>query len=166
MKIIIDGYNLLHRLSHGFSLDVQEAREMLIERLRIYKRAKRAAITVVFDGTDNPHLAARDYSDKGIKVIFTGRGVTADEEICAMVASQGTGTVVISSDRAVADAVERSGAVSVTADDFALKLDNAMVADMKGIVDEETMYRTKPGKGPSRRLKKKERKKSKIVTEL
>jgi len=101
MKIIIDGYNLLHQYYTGFPPHDAQARDALIESLSKYKRVKRADITVIFDGIEGISQAANSYMERGIKLIFTARGISADDEICKRVKGKAEGVIVISSDRSV-----------------------------------------------------------------
>jgi predicted RNA-binding protein with PIN domain len=71
----------------------------------------RAEITCVFDGAelDGPVATA---APRGVRVLFSRPGQTADELIGELVRAEPPGrpTVVVSSDREVADACRRAGA--------------------------------------------------------
>lgn len=164
MKIIIDGYNLLHAYYTGFSPQDPQAVDSLIESLRKYKRIKAADITVYFDGTYGGKSPSERSTQKGIKIVFTRLGRTADQDICSHVAKNGEGYIVVSSDRSVKEGVEAAGAVCVASDYFAGRLQAALLKEIKG--EDENIYRDKPSKGPSRRKKKKDRKKDRMIPKL
>jgi len=166
LRIIIDGYNLIHKCSYGIPAHLEEARDMLIADLVRYKKVKSANITVVFDGRESSNLSTTQYRDKGINIIFTMQGITADEKICEMLKGKGDGIVVVSSDRAIRESVENQGAVCVESEIFAQKVQMASMLDLKGTEDVDEIYREKSKKGPSRKKKKKERKRDKIIPKL
>jgi predicted RNA-binding protein with PIN domain len=67
-------------------------------------------VTVVFDGAER--LPAAPVVPRGVRVLFSRPGETADEVIRRLVGAEPSGrpVVVVSSDREVADGVRRSGA--------------------------------------------------------
>ena len=69
-----------------------------------------AEVTVVFDGAGVLSVPAA--SPRGVRVLFSDRGVLADDVIRSLVAAEPPGRpmVVATSDRAVADSVRRRGA--------------------------------------------------------
>ena len=152
LHLFIDGYNLIHQLPETAFLmkeDPEEARQLLLERLRLYQRLRRHKITVVFDawGQDEPR---RKVNMKGIQVIFTAPGETADEYIKRVAVKEKERAVVISSDREIRSYVETFGAVSITSRDFLARLESALYEDLKG---EPLM----PPPTPSKKLPKKAR---------
>jgi predicted RNA-binding protein with PIN domain len=105
--IIIDAYNCLHAGSsmpgpwRGFSLR---------ELCRLLERVDKK-IVLVMDGSPKPHEpATEEFPD--IKLVYSGRGRSADAVIIAMVnASTGARHItVISNDRAVKAGAHRGGA--------------------------------------------------------
>jgi predicted RNA-binding protein with PIN domain len=166
MKSIVDGYNLLYACYTGYSPAHPQALGVLIDRLAKYKRIKSTNITVVLDGTRGIHQSSQNITEKGIRIIYTARGRTADEEIVCMVKGKGDNVVVVSSDRSIKYDVEKQGAVCVDSDFFAKKLNDAFIKDVKGAGEDEETYREQPKKGPSKRMKKKVRKQNKIIPKL
>jgi predicted RNA-binding protein with PIN domain len=71
---------------------------------------------VVFDGAEK--INAMPGIPRGLRVLFSRKGQTADELIRALVRAEPPGrpVVVISSDREVADSVRRHGAYPLSAD--------------------------------------------------
>ena len=166
MRIIIDGYNLLHKFVSLFPLSNGDSRDLLINDLVRYKRKKGGDITLVFDGGDRGGVAGSIYKDKGINVVFTNGGRSADEEIVEMVSLKGGGVIVVSSDRAVRERVEGFGAVCVSSEVFAQKLSENAMLEVKGTEDTDAIYIKKPKKGPSKRKNKKERRRDRVLPKL
>ena len=84
IHIIIDGYNLIRQSGYLSSLDLQDiqlGRETLIDLLAAYKKIKAHRITVVFDGTRAPDLVRERDRQKGITILFSHRGESADAVI-------------------------------------------------------------------------------------
>ena len=163
VHIIIDVYNLIRQsaeLSPLDRIDLQQGREALLELLAAYKKIKRHHITVVFDGTDAYSLYRQRDQVKGIKVLFSRRGETADTVIKRLAADEREGALVVSSDRDVATYAASQKAATMSSTDFMEKLIMASWSNEKGISPDEEMTGWKPTtrkKGPSRRLSKKER---------
>jgi len=163
VHIIIDGYNLIRQsaeLSLLDRMDLQQGREALLEMLGSYKKIKRHQITVVFDGTDAYALYRQRDQTKGITVLFSRRGETADTVIKNMVAREREGALVVSSDRGVVNYVVSQKAASMSSPEFMERLIMASWSQEKGIHPDDEMSGWKPTtrkKGPSRRLSKKER---------
>jgi len=163
VHIIIDGYNLIRQsaeLSRLDRRDLQEGREALLDMLAAYKKIKRHQITVVFDGTDDYSLYRQRDQSKGIRVLFSRRGETADTVIKRMADKEKEGALVVSSDRDVAEFAASRKAATISSPDFMDKLSMAAWSEEKGIHPDDEMTGWNPTtrkKGPSRRLSKKER---------
>ncbi|MBI5166138.1 MAG: NYN domain-containing protein [candidate division NC10 bacterium] len=137
MRVIVDGYNLIRQSPSLSQLDRQDmaaGRHRLIEHLAQYQRIKGHQITVVFDGWELGGLAQGQERVRGISVIFSRKGERADEVIKRM-ATQGV--VVVTSDRDLRDFVERAGATTIGSEDFESRLELAIMADLKGLEEEE-----------------------------
>jgi len=73
MFLVLDGYNFIKQspeLRRLEQIELQKAREGLIDQLAQYKRLKGHSITVVFDGWQQGRLAGQRERSKGIEVIF------------------------------------------------------------------------------------------------
>ncbi|MEU5881660.1 NYN domain-containing protein [Spirillospora sp. NPDC047279] len=109
VHLIIDGYNVT-KTGYG-ELPLADQRSRLLSGLGGLAAQTRAEVTCVFDGADldAPVLIA---APRGVRVMFSQPGQTADELIGELVRVEPTGraVVVVSSDREVADAARRSGA--------------------------------------------------------
>lgn len=158
MWIIVDGYNVIRQCPELAMLDradLQSGREALLSELQTYRRAKGHKITVVFDGREQGGFSEGTESAGGIGVRYSRRGETADSVIARLVAEGGEGTVVVSSDREVAEAARRQGAAWLSAAEFLAKIEASRLASLKGGDEEERPAKT--GRGVARRLPKAER---------
>ena len=162
IHIIIDGYNLIRQspdLARIDRDDLQAGREALIDLLAAYKKIKAHKLTVVFDGTGAPGFSPGRDRVKGIAVVFSRQGETADSVIKKMAAREKEGALVVSSDRDVTSFAQSRGAAIIDSLSFEQKLMLAGYLEAKGL-DEEPDSGWKPTtrkKGPRRRLSKKAR---------
>ena len=87
LHIIIDGYNLIRQSAHLSTIeeqDLQLGREALIDLLAAYKRMRPHKISVVFDASQALNLNLQRESRKGIIIIYSRSGESADAVICKM----------------------------------------------------------------------------------
>ncbi|OII62826.1 RNA-binding protein [Streptomyces sp. CC53] len=107
--LVVDGYNVTKTGYPTMPLEKQRLR--LLGGLSALAARSGAEVTCVFDGAElaAPVLLA---PPRGVRVLFSKPGVTADELIRQLVRAEPPGrpVVVVSSDREVADGVARSGA--------------------------------------------------------
>ncbi|MGN6088475.1 MAG: NYN domain-containing protein [Actinomycetales bacterium] len=114
VHLVVDGYNVTKT---GFgSLSLEDQRHRLVTGLGGIAAQTGAEVTVCFDG------AALDGrvpvpGARGVRVLFSAAGETADELIRRLVRAEPPGrpVVVVSSDREVIDGVKASGARPVAA---------------------------------------------------
>ncbi len=163
VHIIIDGYNLIRRSARLSALDQQDleaGRETLVDMLAAYKKFKAHRITVVFDGTRAAAFSPQRDRHKGISILFSRNGETADDVIIKMARKEGSKAVVVSSDRQIIQAASAAGAATVGAGQFEDRL--AMAAFTEGMGADRDGYEgwkpTTKKKGPGRRLSKRQRK--------
>jgi uncharacterized protein len=129
MRIVIDGYNLLKAMPECRALEPlapEQAREYLIALLGRYRWLKGHQVAVVFDGWIGGHLLPRRSHTRGVQVIYSQRGEQADDVIRRMapqVAHQG---VVVTSDRLLAQHMERVGAEVIGSGEFGERLRTAL----------------------------------------
>lgn len=107
--LVVDGYNVTKT---GYpSLPLEKQRLRLLGGLAALAAQSRAEVTCVFDGADldMPVLLA---PPRGVRVLFSKAGETADELIRRLVRAEPPGRqiVVVSADREVADGVAKAGA--------------------------------------------------------
>ena len=162
IHIIIDGYNLI-RQSKSLSIldlqDIQLGRDTLVDMLAVYKKVKSHRITVVFDGNATPLFSQQRDRRKGISIIFSHKGESADTVIKKMARKDRQKALVVSSDQEIVASAAASGAATVSASDFENKL--TITFDIGGLQFKRDDYNgwrpTTKKKGPSRRLSKRQR---------
>nr|WP_319458761.1 NYN domain-containing protein [Micromonospora sp. RTP1Z1] len=118
--LVVDGYNVTKR---GFGeMSLEQQRKRLITGLGGLAAQTGDEVTVVFDGAERMH--GLPPTPRGVRVLFSRKGETADELIRRLVRAEPTGrpVVVISSDREVADGVRRHGAYPLGADSLLRRL--------------------------------------------
>ena len=118
--LVVDGYNVTKR---GFAeMSLEQQRKRLITGLGGIAAQTGDEITVVFDGAERVH--GLPPAPRGVRVLFSRKGDTADELIRQLVRAEPPGRpiVVISSDREVADGVRRHGAYPMGADSLLRRL--------------------------------------------
>ncbi len=102
IRLIVDGYNLIRKfppLSRAEEADFSRGREMLLEWLSQYRQKVPNPITVVFDGGKGGGLVEGRDIYKGIKVLYSPLGKTADDLIKGLVDREGEKSLVVTSDR-------------------------------------------------------------------
>ncbi len=130
MSLIIDGYNLIfsaHR-RHPAQLsgkEIEASRQHLISRLALYRKNRGGEeITVVFDASRSEWPTRVVQHAHGIRVIYSGRLESADDEIVRLVQASPDPRrlVVVSSDAELRRAVGRLGAKTIRSTTFELQL--------------------------------------------
>jgi len=115
VHLIVDGYNVTKTAWPSSPLEAQRIR--LLSALAPLVARTGAETTVVFDGADAD--ARRSMAaPRGVKVLFSPRGVIADDVIRELVAEEPPGRVmvVVTSDRELAGDVGRAGARAIGSD--------------------------------------------------
>jgi predicted RNA-binding protein with PIN domain len=109
VHLVVDGYNVT-KTGYG-ELPLADQRGRLLSGLGGLAAQTKAEVTCVFDGAelDAPVAIA---APRGVRVLFSRPGSTADELIGELVRAEPSGraVVVVSTDREVADAARRAGA--------------------------------------------------------
>lgn len=161
MHILIDGYNLIRQsvsLRRYEQQSLDAGRRALISWLADYRRRKDHLITVVFDGWESgPAQEERDYSS-GIHIIYSSRGVKADDVIKRITASTDEEILVVSSDREIVTYAARRSKATLSSVEFESIVnkhpspseDNKFPSPKDK--DEEENIRTVSKKGPAHRL--------------
>lgn len=160
IHIIIDGYNLIRQspsLAGIDAKDLQKGREALINRLASYKAVKGYKITVVFDAWNSYNISEERDRSKGINIIYSRAGETADEVIKRMSGNLKEGGIIITADNDIAGFARRQGCAIIEPKAFEERMQIAAISEMKG-GDEDYEYHKKDKKGPSKRAPKAERK--------
>jgi hypothetical protein len=165
MHIYIDGYNLIRqsiRLRRFERQSLEAGRHALVEWLARYRRRKDHRITVVFDGwVGGSAREERDFS-AGIFIIYSPKGVKADEVLKRIIASSDEEILVISSDREIASFAVRRGKATLSSPEFESIVERLLMASGNEFVDEkdeedDEASRPISKKGPSRRLSRAEK---------
>lgn len=119
--LIVDGYNVT-KTGYG-ELPLERQRTRLVAGLAGLAAQTRAEVTCVFDGAGRPLL--QPPTPRGVRVVFSEPGQTADALILAFVAAepQGRPVVVVSADREVADGARRHGGWPVPSAALVARLD-------------------------------------------
>jgi predicted RNA-binding protein with PIN domain len=163
MEIIIDGYNLIGS-DAGLTGNLELKRNWLVQELANYHRAKGHDITVVFDGWRSGSVNQVEEKRDGVGIVYSRLGEKADSVIIGLARKKGSGCVVVTSDREVRNAVERSGVVTLYAGQFSAMLHNQ--AEPFDDAQPEDHHREARKKGNPRRLSKKERKRRQKLQKL
>ncbi|GAA4924727.1 putative RNA-binding protein with PIN domain [Stackebrandtia albiflava] len=121
--LIVDGYNVTKGRWGDLTLEQQRAR--LTRGLSGLAAQTGAEMTVVYDGAER--MVGLPPAPRGVRVLFSRKGQTADEVIRALVRAEPNGrpVVVISSDREVADGTRRNGAYPLSSDTLRRRLERA-----------------------------------------
>jgi predicted RNA-binding protein with PIN domain len=106
--LVVDGYNVT-KTGYG-EISLERQRNRLVAGMGGIAAQTGAEVTVVFDGAER--VVGLPPAPRGVRVLFSHKGETADELIRRLVRAEPAGrpVVVISSDREVADGVRRHGA--------------------------------------------------------
>jgi len=153
MWIVIDGYNVIRRsplLAPLDRRDLKEGRDALLAALGAYRRLKGHRITVVFDGWGQSGSSEQAALVAGVRVIFSRSGERADQVILRLVEKAAAGSVVITSDRALAQEVALTGSVALSAEEFEERLDRALT-EGNGESAQEDDEPTSEAPGPRKR---------------
>lgn len=164
--IVIDGYNYINRINassvqKGASMDL--LRREFLDRCAHYKKIKSMRMTVVFDAYDSPSAGRHSENHRGIEVVYSKEGETADDVIIGWIRTRPAGLVVVSSDRAIIDEAKAKGVAFLTP----VKLAEMMAAPSFEAKEEDDYEEDRhPRKGNPRKLPKKIRKAVKAIDKL
>ena len=124
VHLVVDGYNVT-KSGYG-TLSLAEQRQRLLSGLAVLGAQTGSEVTCVFDGAEVGGVLLQA-APRGVRVLFSPPGETADEVIRRLVRAEPTGrpVVVVSSDREVADGVARSGARPVPSTVLLRRLERA-----------------------------------------
>ena len=169
LHLIIDGYNLIRqseelgRIDHR---DMQEGRETLLDLLVAYRKFRNHRITVVFDAMNSPSFSKKRDRYRGIDVIYSQRGETADTVIKRMAVAEREKALIVSSDREVREAAEVNGCATIDSREFEARL---LMAGAGHVEEEDAgggWVPTTRKKGPRRRLPKRKRRNRSRIEKL
>ncbi len=147
VHLLIDGYNFLKRSGLSAVLgpsDLEGARRYLLDRLSEYRKGKQIRIAVVFDATQGLSLQRQREGFRGIDVIYSRQGETADEVMVEVIRRKPPGLVVVTSDRAIIDEAKKHGVTFMTPDRLEMAIDGGTDEDRS----ERTEKKGNPRKAP------------------
>lgn len=129
MRLLIDGYNLMHAVNlPATKVAPQELRKLRQRFLNALADAlgplEASQAVVVFDSTDAPKNLPRETRHKGMTVLFAANDEDADARMEALIAKHSApkSLLVVSSDHRVQRAGKRRKAQVLGADDFWTKI--------------------------------------------
>jgi predicted RNA-binding protein with PIN domain len=131
VRILVDGYSLLHawpELAPGALRHSARAREELIQVLTGFHDATGDPLTIFFDGSGAPPGTPKSESSRGVEILFSGPGQTADDLIeRATHRFQDYGEVlVVTNDHAERDTVSGFGGSYSSCENFIRRIGGAM----------------------------------------
>ena len=120
---IVDGYNVIHSwqsLKEAAKMDLEKAREILMDTLSNYVAFTKTELVLVFDAYLVKYGEGSETLKEGYKVIFTKENQTADAYIEKMMSAIGPNynITVITGDRLVQYSAVHSGILRMTAKEF------------------------------------------------
>jgi hypothetical protein len=172
IHILIDGYNLIRNyppLAREEYRDFSRGREALLQWLAAYRRTAPHPITVVFDGhKGGARVEERDVY-KGIKILFSRSGQTADDLIKGLVSREGGKFLVVTSDLELGSYCRSCRAGVIPSESFALRVEEKKrVKGRQELLAEEEMPSPlkKKKKGEAFRISQKAKKEKKLLEKL
>jgi len=169
LHLLIDGYNLIRNhtpLARAEARDFSQGRQALLTWLAEYRKTAFHPITVVFDGGKGESPVEERDLFRGIKILYSRAGETADEVIKKMAARERGRFLVITSDRELARSCRSYGAEVVRSEAFARKVEERRFGGGDADEEEEDSVRRKKKKGASFRLSKKAKRDRRIWEKL
>ena len=132
MPYLVDGNNVMGQRV-GWHRDRRRARLVLLEELADFAERKGATVAVVFDGAPDDFVADGALY-RGVRVHYAARGSDADARIKSLVGSarERRTLLVVTSDRALADAVRAGGAQVVRSGEFRRMMDGLSAGEEAG----------------------------------
>jgi predicted RNA-binding protein with PIN domain len=131
MKLLIDGYNLMHAVNLPPAKVGPDALRKLRQRFlnelaHALGPLEASQTVVVFDAAEPPKNLPRETRHKGMTVLFAAGDEDADARMESLIAKHSApkGLVVVSSDHRVQRAALRRKAKAIGADDFWTKIHN------------------------------------------
>ena len=101
--VLLDGYNIT--LNQQPQLSLEEQRRWLVRLSASAAARLRVRPTVVFDGAQGGAIRSGERPTRGVTVVFSAPGVTADDEIDLAVAATDEPIVVVTDDNGLRDRV-------------------------------------------------------------
>jgi predicted RNA-binding protein with PIN domain len=119
--LIIDGHNLMVKLT-GRGLDhEEEGREEVLRKLSAYSSKTRQPILIIFDGDHPDRLNPKSFGT--VKVAYSAGNKSADDEIVKRIkASTRKDKLVVTSDRTLRNKCHSLGGATISSEDFVARI--------------------------------------------
>ena len=170
IRLLVDGYNLIRKfpsLSRVEEADFPKGREKLLEWLSQYRQKVPHTITVVFDGGKGVGLFEGRDIYKGIKILYSPLGKTADDIIKRLVQRDREKTLVVTSDQELGSFCRGYQAGWIRSEEFAQRIQNKLMdRDKETFMEEDQDPWPKKKKGTAFRISKKVKKERKYWDNL
>lgn len=166
IRIVIDGYNLIRNYSPLARMEQQDfsrGREMLLQWLAAYRQDHPGTMLVVFDGALGGGFQEEHDLFRGIQITYSPRGQTADDIIKRLTAARAVNTLVVTSDRDLAQFCRSRGAGTIGAREFADRIQKRLEGEPPPDKEDDPLQGSGPRKrkGLSHRPSKKQKKEMK-----
>ncbi len=165
MRILVDGYNLIRRipeLALAEREDLERGRDALVDILSQYRSGKGHKITIVFDGADSYSQGGGAEKVRGITVIYSRHGRSADDVIASM-CREGNADLLVTADSDLRRKAEISDVPSAHPDFFWDRVQDEIYRSLKGDEPEDDEQHQIANR---RKLKKKDRKAKNLLSRL
>jgi uncharacterized protein len=170
IHILIDGYNLIRKyppLSRVEEAEFSRGREKLLEWLSQYRRKITHPMTVVFDGGKGGGLFEGRDIYKGIKILYSPQGQTADDIIKGLVKKDEKEILVVTSDQELGSYCRFFQKGWIRSEDFARRIQEQLQSgDQQAFKEDDPEDRPKKKKGTAFRISKKVKKERKYWEHL
>jgi predicted RNA-binding protein with PIN domain len=170
IHILIDGYNLIRNfppLARVEKADFSQGREKLLDWLSQYRRKIPNPITVVFDGGKGDALAEGRDIYKGIKILYSSQGQTADDIIKRLVKKDGEKLLVVTSDQELGSYCRFFKAGWIRSEEFAHRIQEQILdLGQKPLKEDDPEDLPKKKKGSAFKLSKKAKRERKYWEHL
>lgn len=167
--LIVDGYNLARSGDLDLANDPAgpEGRSELCALLSGYARENGFRLSVVFDGRGSGSQERTRQGLKGGTAVFSSRSETGDDVIRDLSRGAPAGTVVVTSDRGLRATLPARSVTVVSCEEFSGRLAAHRLEGVTGLVGgEKDEGRRKGKKGEGHRLKKSERRRTRLLGKL
>lgn len=165
MRILVDGYNLIRRVPELAMLDrqdLEEGRDALIEALAQYRSGTGHRLVIVFDGAGSWSQKSRGEKVRGLTVVYSRQGRSADDVIFEM-CRDGKADILVTADVALQKRAESAGVVCARPERMWDRVQEEIIRKLKGLEPEDD-YPAPAGTG--RKLKKKDRRARNLLSRL
>jgi uncharacterized protein len=170
IHILIDGYNLIRKyppLSRVEEAEFSKGREKLLDWLSQYRRKITNPLTVVFDGGKGGGLSEGRDIYKGIKILYSPQGQTADDIIKRLVKKEEGKILVVTSDQELGSYCRFFKKGWIRSEDFARRIQEQIwTGDQQTFKEDDPEDRPKKKKGAAFRLSKKAKREKKYWDHL